>query len=267
MNIAEHSNQTLTEYLRPLAPQGFCVAFSGGVDSAALLAACRSLTEKVHAVTVKTPLHQKTESTEAAALAAAIGCKHVVLEITEIPEAVAENTQERCYLCKRDIFTRIKTYAAKNGLEHVLDGTNLDDLKQYRPGLKALAELEILSPLRECALTKQQVRKIAEIYSLSVARKPSTPCLATRFPYNDKLIPKQLAKAGAIEEYMRGLGFAIVRARVHGSILRLELPVDRITEAVSQYDTITAFCKELGFDYITLDLEGFRSGSMDINIR
>ena len=258
------NKQNLIEYLRPLAPQGFCVAFSGGVDSAVLLAACCSLTQNVHAVTVQTPLHQKTESAEAADLAAVIGCKHTVIKITSIPDTVAENTPERCYLCKNDIFCRIKAYAAENDLENVLDGTNLDDLSQYRPGLRALAELGIISPLRECELTKQQVREIATEFSLSVARKPSTPCLATRFPYYDKLITEQLAKVGTIEAFMHNLGFAIVRARVHNNILRLELPTDRLAEAVNKYCEIADFCKNLGFAYTTLDLEGFRSGSMDI---
>ena len=256
--------QKLVEYLRPLAAGGFCVAFSGGVDSAVLLAACRSLTENVHAITVRTPLHQKAESAEAAALAEVIGCRHMVLHIAEIPESVAKNTPERCYLCKHEIFTSIKAYAAENNLATVVDGTNLDDMSEYRPGRRALAELEITSPLRQCGLTKQQVREIAEEYGLSVARKPSTPCLATRFPYYAELLPELLEKAGELEEFMQKHGFEIVRARIHGNIVRLELPPDRFDEAIQKYGEIVVACKSCGFDYVTLDLEGFRSGSMDI---
>lgn len=254
----------LKAYLSELAPGGICVAFSGGVDSAVILAAAVSPGTRVHAVTMHTPLHSLKEPEAAEKLATGLGAVHKTITLETLGRWLANNPPDRCYICKKWIFAAIKEYAAENGLDYVLDGTNADDLNEYRPGLKALGELGVKSPLAELGITKDGVRRMAKALGLVVADKPSSPCLATRFPYNTPLEPAMLEKADEMEAFIRKLGAQVVRARVHGDIVRLEVSPERFGDIIAHRDDIVSKVKELGFNYVALDLEGFRSGSMDI---
>lgn len=261
--------QALREYLRPLAKQGICLAFSAGVDSSLLLQlACQEaaqMGQQVQAVIFATQLHPAADVTLARQLCDQMGAVLHVVKIDEfsIP-AVKHNALDRCYHCKKELFTQLKQTAQKLGCGVCMDGTNADDLKEYRPGLRALKELGIVSPLAELGITKAQVRQMAGELGISVAQRPSSPCLATRLPYGAEVTPDILRRIEQGETRMKELGFPVVRVRVHGNIVRLEVPLEHLPALLQQRPQVVASLKELGFDYITVDLEGFRSGSMDI---
>ena len=256
----------LLAFLSGRAPVGFCVAFSGGVDSALLLAACAGTGGRVLAVTLHSPLHAPGEPGEAAALAHSLGVEHRLLTLPEIPPAILNNPPDRCYLCKKELFGRILTLAQAEGPGVVVDGTNADDLGVYRPGRKALAELGVLSPLAALGFSKAQVREMAGELGLTVAGKPSAPCLATRFPYGAPLTPEGMAKAERMESAVKALGIPVARARIHGETVRIEIPPDDFGKLVAARGELAALCRSLGFFYLAMDLEGFRSGSMDVGI-
>lgn len=254
----------LMEYLSAHAPKGMCVAFSGGVDSSLLLAACAKAGAPLLAVTIHSPLHSPGEPGEAGAIAAAFGVQHRVLILPEIPENIRYNPPDRCYLCKKELFGQILDLAGKEGLSSVLDGTNADDLNVYRPGLTALRELGILSPLAELGFSKAQVREMAKEMGLQAADKPSAPCMATRFPYGARLTREAMEKAERIESAVKALDVNVVRARIHGDTVRLEAEPESFDKLIAARQELAVLCKSLGFLYVTMDLEGFRSGSMDI---
>lgn len=247
------------------------IAFSGGVDSSLLLkVACEKAKEKgtkVYAVTIHTKLHPMNDLAIAKKVAQESGAIHEVIHVDELSEAgIGNNPENRCYLCKKCLFQKLIDMANQRNISHILEGTNEDDLHVYRPGLKALKELNVKSPLAEAELTKAEVRKMAKEYGLSVANRPSAPCLATRFPYGVELsydIMRQIEKA---EEYIRSFGFYNVRVRVHNDIARIEVDEKDMGKLLKEKENILFFMKTIGFSYITIDLEGFRSGSMDINI-
>lgn len=256
---------------------GIAVAFSGGVDSALLLKlACMEAGEEntVYAVTVRTKLHP-AEDLETAKLAAReCGAVHRVLQIDELSESGLENNPpDRCYLCKRGIFRRIKDLAKELGVEYIFEGTNADDLLQYRPGIRAVRELRIDSPLAECGLTKAEVRRLAEHLGISAAKRPSAPCLATRLPYGTKISYELLEKIDEGERYLRGLGFYNVRLRAHELtnsvskkrewLARIEVDLEDLGKIAENREELVKKIKGLGFARVTMDLEGFRSGSMD----
>lgn len=252
-----------------LASGGICLAFSGGVDSAVLLAVASGEMKpgKIHAVTVQTPLHSPVEPENARKLAEEWGAIHSILVQNELNPVVAQNPPDRCYLCKRWLFGTIEAYAKEHGLAAVVDGTHADDLKEYRPGLKALAELKIKSPLAELGITKAEVREIAASLGISVAKKPSAPCLATRFPYGTPLTATGLQTIDRLEQQVRAMGFDILRIRVYHDMLRIEVPVESLPYALQYRNDIIKAAHQEGFSYVTLDLEGFRSGSMDIPLK
>lgn len=254
------------------------VAYSGGVDSSLVLrlvleAAAGDLV-KVYAVTVRTLLHPSGEWQEAGQTAEKLGAVHRLVDVDELREAGIENNPvNRCYLCKKAMFSKLKASIlseippAEKTL--FLDGTNADDLKEYRPGLKALAELGIVSPLVAAGLTKPEVRQLAAEYGLTSAQKPSMPCLITRLPYGQKVDYDILQRIDEGEKYVRSLGFYNVRLRCHGNIARLEVDGEALPELTRPAirEPVVKYLKGLGFDYITLDLEGFRSGSMDVGLK
>lgn len=195
------------------------------------------------------------------------GAAHIILKIDELKDAgIINNPVNRCYLCKKHLFTKIKEKAAELNIKNVFDGTNEDDMHVYRPGIKALKELSVISPLQLMGFTKQDVRKMAEEYKISVADRPSAPCLATRFPYGTPLNSEEMRKVEKGEDFIRKLGFYNVRLRVHKDIVRIEVDDKDMIKFLECRKIIMEFLKTLNYSYITLDIEGFRSGSMDINI-
>lgn len=247
------------------------IAFSGGVDSTLLLKMAVEASQKYHtrvyAVTIQTALHPVMEADEAKRMAEETGAIHKVIHVDELEGAGIENNPvDRCYLCKKYMFTQVRELAHSLGVSTILEGTNADDLKQYRPGIKAIQELGLHSPLLEANMTKKEIRELAGTYDLKAANKPSSPCLATRFPYHTLLNYEEMRKVEKIEDYLHACGFYNVRARIHNDLVRLEIDQDTFMKCMDKRQEIVLFIKELGYDYVTLDLEGFRSGSQDIKL-
>lgn len=244
------------------------IAFSGGVDSSLLLKlacdASRVTGRKVYGILLHTMLHPKAELEEAERVAQETGAVFRVLKIDELEGAGIENNPaDRCYLCKRYLFGELLREAEQLGVSRILEGTNEDDLHVYRPGIRAVRELGIISPLADAGFTKADVRRLAEEYGISVSKKPSTPCLATRFPYGVRLSYEEMRRVEQGEAYLRSLGLENVRLRVHDKLVRLEVDRDDMGKIMERREDAAAYLRRLGYVYITLDLEGFRSGSMD----
>lgn len=260
---------SLKRQINDYTMENVIVAFSGGVDSSLLLRLtcdfAKSNGTKVYAVTVHTKLHPKGDIEIAKKVADESGAIHRIIEIDELLEAGIENNpKDRCYLCKKSIFNKIKNLGDELSVRFILEGTNDDDMEMYRPGIKALRELEIISPLMENGITKDEVRKMARDMGISVANRPSTPCLATRLPYGTHIDYDILDKIQNGEEYIRSLGFYNIRLRVHGDIVRIEVDKEDIMKIAEQREEITRYIKKLGFKFVTLDMEGFRSGCFDL---
>lgn len=269
MESNETNEAKLNKLMEELTRKDILIAFSGGVDSSLLLtlaanAAGKNKT-KVYAVTVETSLHPKGDMEIAKRVAKETGAIHKMLYIDELKETgIEDNPKDRCYRCKKGIFTKIIEFAASVGVETVIEGTNEDDLGQYRPGIKALSELGIISPLARCHITKEKVRELSKAHNISVAMRPAAPCLATRFPYGAKLDYNKLEEIDKCEKYLSNMGLYNVRIRVHGDIARIEVDSKDMAKIMENKDDIILVVKNAGFKYVTLDLEGFRSGSMDI---
>jgi len=242
------------------------IAYSGGVDSSFLVHRASLVSGlKSAAVTIKTPYVPDRELRDAVNFCKRYGIRHHIVHI-EFPEAVRNNPPERCYLCKKFLFSRLKEFAAMNGYAYIADGSNADDLKSYRPGLKALSELGISSPLAESGLTKEEIRKASKNATLPTWDNPSMACLLTRLPYNVTITEKELKMVEEAENFLFENGFYGTRVRMHGSIARLECMAGYMERFISGPDRefIIRKLKDIGFRYITLDLEGYRSGSMDL---
>jgi len=265
----------LKTFLKPLTHDGIALAYSGGVDSTLLLAVLAEMQRKQKfpfiALTMQTVLHTSEEIKEATDFAAGQETEHKLfyfnpLEIAE----VRQNRTDRCYHCKKRLFTQFLNYCRENGIKYILDGTNADDLNAYRPGRKALKELGVISPLAELGFTKEQIRKMSAEMGLSTASKPSVPCLATRFEYDTQLNDELIKRVASGENFLRRLFPQIkdIRLRVHGNgkLARLEISAAHLPEICPKSAEIAAELKNLGFLYVTLDLEGFRSGSFDIDL-
>ncbi len=261
----------LKQRIRELIDEGLAIAFSGGVDSSILLKiACdeaKAMHKKVHAITFETKLHPSCDLENAEKIATEVGAVHHIIRVNELDNIdIKFNPVDRCYKCKHYLFSSLIEFAKKLELKNIIDGTNFDDLSQYRPGIKALAELGIISPLAELKISKAEVRKIASELGLTVSNRPSAPCLATRLPYNTEIDFALLENIDKGEDYLKSLGFLVNRIRVHKDIARIEIEKMQFSLFIEKSELITAELKKLGFTYITLDLEGFRSGSMDINL-
>lgn len=244
------------------------VAFSGGADSSFLLKAvceaARRHGSKVYAVTVQTELHTPSDLQIAEKVAKEMDTCHIILKLDELAEAGIENNPvDRCYRCKKLLFTRIREEMARLGVNRILEGTNADDLTKYRPGLAAIKELGVMSPLADAGITKAEVRTLAAGYGISVAERPASPCMATRFPYGVKLTKENMKRAELGEAYMRAFGFYNVRLRVQDNQARIEVDLEYIPLLLEKRHEIVDYLKNLGYQYVALDLEGFRSGSMD----
>lgn len=261
----------LCELMDTYAKEDIMLAFSGGADSGLLLKlACEAVKKtghNVYAVFLKSMLHPAGEEKEAEKTAREIGAKFMVVYADELEKAGIEyNPEDRCYRCKKYLFQMIIREAQKLHINTIMEGTNQDDLFVYRPGIRAVKELGIISPLAISGFTKSEVRKLAGEYKISVSDKPAAPCLATRFPYGTKISYEEMHRVDDGERFLRKLGFYNVRLRVHDDIVRIEVDPKDISLLFSYREKIVCYLKELGYSYITVDLEGFRSGSMDLHI-
>ncbi len=247
------------------------VAFSGGVDSTLLLKAAREVLGRgAAAVMAASVIHPAWETREAKEIARALGVPLRVLRVEPLEDrAFARNPPERCYHCKRMIFARFLEIARGRGIPWVLDGTNADDAGDFRPGMKALAELGIRSPLKEAGLVKAEVRRISRFLGLPTAAKPALACLASRFPYGTKIDKGSLERVGKAEDLLRRLGFGQVRVRHHGPVARLEVDpvlIPRLVKADIRGE-ISRGLKKLGYAYVALDLDGYRTGSLNETLK
>ena len=243
------------------------VAFSGGVDSAFLMHAAReALGDSVVAVTAASPLFPEREQRDAEAFCRERGIRQVVFPTRELEtEAFTRNPPNRCYLCKRALFGQILEIQREQGFAAVLEGSNVDDEGDYRPGMQAVKELGILSPLRACGFAKADIRALSRQFGLPTWDKPSFACLASRFPYGDAITPEKLGSVDRAEQLLLDLGFAQVRVRVHGNLARIELPPEQFPRFLQPdvREQVARAFREIGFAYATLDVQGYRTGSMN----
>ncbi len=241
------------------------IAFSGGVDSTFLLKVAHdTLGGKVLAVIAESPTFPEGEVRFAAAMCETFGVKWQTVKTNEFTdENFLQNSKDRCYFCKKELFLNLKKIAAQIGLAQVVDGSNYDDKSDYRPGNRAKNELGIRSPLMEVGLTKREIRKLSKEMGLPTWDKPSYACLASRIPYGTRITEGILGKVRDGEGFLRSLGFKQLRVRHHGAIVRIEVDKASIGQAMQQMDKISKKFEELGYTYVTLDLKGYRTGSMN----
>ena len=243
------------------------VAFSGGVDSTLVTKVCYdALKDNSMAVTARSETYPDFEFKEAQKLAKEIGIKHLVIDTSELAiEGFANNPPERCYFCKTELFGKLKEIAKQQGFLNVADGANLDDTQEFRPGLQASKELNVRSPLKEAGLAKKDIREVSKMLNLPNWNKPAYACLSSRFPYGQSITEEKLSMVSEAEKHLRGLGLVQFRVRHHETIARIEvLPEDiHILTNSPAREELTAKFKEVGFTYVTLDLAGYRSGSMN----
>lgn len=256
--------RNLEAILHPLGP--VLVAFSGGVDSSFLLASCVEIlgSENVLAVVGDSPTLARKELSAGKAFAASLGVSLLVLKTGELEDPLfIKNPVDRCYYCKRDLFSRLRAIAEERHIRSVLDGTNLDDTAAHRPGRRAAREHGILSPLAEAGLTKQDVRELSREMGLATWNKPAMACLASRFPHGDPITVEGLGRIERAEAVLKEMGFRNVRVRDHSGLARIEVDRDDIPKLLST--SASSVLLDLGFRYVTVDLEGFRSGSLSPN--
>ena len=243
------------------------VAYSGGVDSTFLLKVAKdALDNKVVAATASSLTYPSCELENAKKIVEGLGISHLVITTDELSSLkFTNNLQDRCYWCKRELFSRLSYIAKKEGLRYVADGTNFGDTKDFRPGMKAAREFKIRNPLKEARLTKEDIRKLSKKLNLPTWNKPSLACLASRFPYGTKITRENLAKVDTAEGFLRNFGITQVRVRHHNQIARIEVLKDEIPKLLEKEvkEKIVSKFKELGYVYVTVDLAGYRTGSMN----
>lgn len=242
------------------------VAFSGGVDSTVVAKVATLAIGAEHALCVAA--HSESNTEEDIALCRAIAAEHgLSLEVVSYSEIAipnyAANPANRCYFCKSELYDRLTALAAERGYEAVLDGSNADDAGDYRPGMQAVAERRVRSPLRECGITKQQVRDLAQFLGLPNHDKPSSPCLSSRIPYGQAITSEKLQQVAAGERFLRTLGLREFRCRHHGEVARLEVPPEEFPLVLEHREAILAEFKRIGFLWTALDLKGFQSGGLN----
>ena len=265
METSAQKQNELREMLQNLGSAA--VAFSGGVDSTYLLYTAKQvLGDKLLAVTARSLSFPERELEEAKAFCAQHGIEHLIVDSEELDiEGFSHNPVNRCYLCKSELFTKIKTVAESRGIEHILEGSNADDTGDFRPGLRAVSEQGILSPLRQAGLCKEDIRLLSRELELPTWNKQSFACLSSRFPYGEDITPEKLSMVDRAEQFLIDSGFHQVRVRIHKDLARIEtdeagfamLADEKLRRAV--FDRF----KEIGFVYVSLDLRGYRTGSMN----
>jgi uncharacterized protein len=259
--MMESKSIKLNQILKELG--SFAVAFSGGVDSSFLLHRAHIVRKSgIIALTVRTPYIPSREISEAVEFTKTYGIKHEILDIT-FPEIIRTNPVERCYLCKKTLFNDLFAYTRENKYKYVIDGTNADDAGEFRPGMKALKEMGVISPLLEAGLTKSEIRELSKKEGLDIWDKPAMACLLTRIPYDTEVNDGMLGMIEKAEDMLFEKGYPGTRVRVHGDVARIECLPGYLEKIIHDPDRqlIITNLKGLGFRYISLDLEGYRSGS------
>ncbi len=245
------------------------VAFSGGVDSALLAyVAGRALPGAVWLVTAESSTYPAEEGQEAKRLARDFDLPHLVVRSEELDiPGFCDNPPDRCYYCKRELFSQLVRIAEQRGLAVVFDGNNASDLDDFRPGRRAVEELGVVSPLEEAGLTKDDIRALSRHFRLTTAEKPAMACLASRFPYGERITREKLDRVGLVERALRQMGFTQLRVRSHGDLARLEFDPAEMPRAFDQREALARLCRQAGFVHCALDLIGYRCGSMNEALR
>lgn len=243
------------------------IAFSGGVDSTFLVyAAHEVLGDKLIAVTATSSTYPERELKEAIQYAKDMGVKHIIINSEELDiEGFAQNPKNRCYYCKKELFTKIARVAKDNGVEYIFDGSNIDDTGDYRPGMQAARELNVVSPLKESGLTKEDIRELSRKLNLPTWDKPAFACLSSRFPYGTQITKPKLKMVEEGEQFLLDMGIRQIRVRHHGDIARIEVSPEEREQFfdIKVMDNISNKFKQIGFIYVTLDMSGYRTGSMN----
>jgi pyridinium-3,5-biscarboxylic acid mononucleotide sulfurtransferase len=258
--------EKLTRVIDRLAELGsIMVAFSGGVDSALVLrAALAAAPGNVLAATGLSASYAEEEIAEAKSVAAVLGAPHVMVETMELTDPrYADNTHQRCFFCKTELYGKMRDKATELGYAAIVDGTNADDLGDFRPGLRAANQLGVVSPLAEAGMTKSDIRAAARAWGVPIWNKPAAACLSSRFQYGDPITVEKLRQVATAESGLRALGLKGFRIRHHEETARLEIPPDQFQVVLEQRSEIVEAVRRAGYRYVTLDLEGFRSGSMN----
>ncbi|MFC1631330.1 ATP-dependent sacrificial sulfur transferase LarE [Candidatus Omnitrophota bacterium] len=247
------------------------VAYSGGVDSTLLVKVSKDvLQDHVVAVTAQSETYPAREVKAAKEFAGIIGIKHIIINTKELEnEDFAANSAQRCYYCKSELFTKLNELAREHGLNYVADGSNYDDTKDFRPGAKAACELGVRSPLKEAGFRKQEIRILSKELNLPSWNKPSYPCLSSRFPYGSRITSQELIRVNQAEELLATFGFSQLRLRVHGAVARIEVPQEEIPLLFGPgiSEKVMSELKRIGYAYITVDLQGYRMGSMNETLK